>query len=128
MPSDASLDAPVPQGRLRAKRIDPNLRDEVAPMLSAGSLSRTSVHVSKLLARVRKWKVKVVGPDLASVLWRRDRPTTCVQGESFFSQPHVTTVSVTLDATRMSGRDTLYVALYSPYLDLDFWCPPQAHA
>ena len=52
--TDALLDAPVPRGPQRSRRVDPVLRNAIAKETQRGELCRTSAQATKLLKRVRR--------------------------------------------------------------------------
>ena len=125
MSRDAFNDAPVPTATRRARRIDPALRDAIAAMGSQGKIARSGPQSVRILERVRKWKVKLIGDRTGDCAINQRQARYWQAGQDLFSGANVLTVSLALDATRMAGKDTLYLAMYSPDLDKSMWCPPQ---
>ena len=128
MSTDAIHDAPVPLAVARARRVDPNLRSQLGKEAGKGTLARTGGKSVVLLQRVRKWKVKALGRAVGEAGVESRVAWYWTGGQEFFSPDKCHVLSVALDATRMSGRDTLYLAAYSPELGKGFWLPPQVRA
>eukprot|EP00974_Lingulodinium_polyedra_P056876 5471132-Lingulodinium_polyedra.AAC.2 len=126
MSEDAFLDAPVPRAAKRARRIDPHLREQVAQMASKGGLCRTGGQASNLLQRVRRWKVRLLGRSVANEAVGQRMVRYLGAGRAAFSTSSVQVASVALDASRVGGRDCLYLALFSPQLVQP--TPPARHS
>ena len=126
MSSDAVLDAPVPQGPKRARRLDPNLRQQLGKMASEGDLSRTGGHAVKVMARMRQWNIKKMCQRTGQKTVEHRVATYAEEVQGTLSGENVNIVSLAFDGTRMSGKDTLHCDVYSPELQLASWAPPQA--
>eukprot|EP00974_Lingulodinium_polyedra_P057168 5500626-Lingulodinium_polyedra.AAC.1 len=76
------------------------------------------------MERARGWRLGFAKRTASRCLETR-ATSYWVAGREAFDPARVAILSVALDGTRMSGKDTLYVALYSPELQRALWCPPQ---
>ena len=124
--SDALLDAPVVTGAKRVRRLDPNLVRAVAQEAGRRTSGRTGGAVSKSLHRFRRWGSTHLGVTVANAAGARRVWEYWRAVRRAFHQPDLSTVSVCLDGTRMSGKDTLYITVCLPEAGIAAWCPPQA--
>ena len=111
---------------VRARRVDPTLRDQLGREAGQGGLTRTGSKAIDLMHRARRWHVKRLhdntGLDAVETrAWQYHE-----EGSEAFAPGSCNVVSCALDASRVGGRDTLFVALYAPELKKALWCPPQA--
>ena len=124
---DALMDAPVPLGPKRARRLDPALTSAVAAAAGSGDvLGRTGGAVARSLARVRKWGSKRVKKDFANKAVRRRNHWYGKAMREEASSTRTRVVSLAMDGTRVGGKDMFYSAMYLPETGRAFWCPPQA--
>ena len=124
--TDVLLDAPVPMGHRRARRLDPALVQALAHAGAEGTFARAPGRLTAAMARFRRWhgqrvtgKTVTAGTSMVMLQYQG-------AGQAAFSETATPVLSVALDGTRMDGRDTLYVAVYAPATALAIWAPPQA--
>ena len=93
--------------------------------MQSGTDARNFPQLQRMMLRSRGWKMKFAlrsaqkCPEArAASYWR--------SGRRLFGPDKVHALSLSADATRLSGKDTLAVALYSPELKRALWAPPQA--
>ena len=123
--TDALVAAPVPRGAKRARRLDAALAEAVAAAAAKREGGRTSGQVLKHVQRFRAWRG--TGPN-AKRLCQREETRLCryrALAREVFAPERCHTVSVALDATRLSGKDMLFLAMCSPQASQATWCPPQ---
>ena len=125
MSEDAIVDAPVPMATSRARRIDPVLKGQLAKTGNEGTLVRSGGKAVALLHRIRKWKINRMGRTMGndSVTFRQGQYAKA--GRAVFDPTRCNIICLSLDASRVSGKDTLYVAMFAPQLGKAMWCPPQ---
>ena len=122
------LDSPAPRGRLRSRRINKWLLNAYGRAAGQGDLARTGAKLERVLrwAHRKRGANQGLTSDTAnkaqSVRAKRYRDT-CAEEFHFHK---VRVVSVSQDASRMSGKDTLYCAFYDPARDIACWGDPMA--
>ena len=125
MSPDAISHAPVPMAITRARRVDPVLREQLAQEAGTGSIARTGGKAVTLLRMIRIWKVRRASNSVGHRAIEA-RAASYLRGcRNAFQPEHCNVVTVAMDASRMGGRDTMYLALYSPELKQACWLPPQ---
>ena len=125
--SDDPFDQPHLIGRQgRARRVCYAYKNKVANIAATGDIFRSGravIRGAKIFGRslpatgeasANKW----VAPLCYRYLHR-------LQEVFLLSNLIVPILSLAWDATRMSGLDTLVSTVYSPFLDVAGWCPPQ---
>ena len=122
---DALMSAPVLRSQ-RARRLNPTLQDAVAQAAASGEMARSGRKVVQQLRKylwhgAQKIADSTANAMMATRVWRY-----CNQGRHEFAKHKVRIVSVSFDATRMDGKDTLYLNMYAPALQKAMWLPPQA--
>ena len=125
MNEDPLLDAPVPMATTRARRIDPVLKSALAREACEGGLVRTGAKATALLHRIRRWGKRRVGASTGNQTIQLRVGQYARAAEDEFSRPEHNVLSVAMDASRVSGKDTLYLAVFSPKTQKAFWAPPQ---
>ena len=123
--SDALVDAPVPIGAKRARRLDGNLLQAVAREAGSGAAGRTGGAVARSMKRYRRWSTTRLSDAVANLAAGRRVFDYWRKLQQVFSRVDQPVLSVCMDGTRMSGKDTLYATLYSPAMGMGAWCPPQ---
>ena len=125
--TDALMDAPMQRGPKRLRRLDPMLGEAMAKLAGQGQMARTGATSMQIAMRMRRWVAKKSTCKHGNVFikTRQARYLTMVREAAMPAQKSPI-ISVAMDATRMGGRDTMYLALYMPALGVGFWCPPQA--
>ena len=125
--SGDALDTPAPQGVSRVRRLNPHLVDAMGQAAGSGELGRTGAKIGKVLRfafRRRGGKQGMAVRTANRVI--KDRPKRyreCCQ--EAFHHSKVRIVSIAMDATRVSGRDTQYHAAFAPELQRACWADPQ---
>ena len=121
---DALVDAPVPQGLKRSRRLDPELRRSMAEAVGQQVAGRTSLKLSVAFNRFRQFhRIAVSARQVDRGLW--DRLFAYLQlGRTTFTPARTQIVGLVGDGTRVDKHDYNFYALYSPSLDIAMWCPP----
>ena len=93
--------------------MDPNLKRAVAVEAAKDPLGRTGGAVARSLTRFRRWDTARVSDKIANLsssrrVWEYWKALPKIFGED---GPKV--LSVVLDGTRMSNKDTFYMVAYS---------------
>ena len=121
--TDALIDCPVPVAHKRSRRIDPSLKRAIGHAIAQRVGGATAGKMHQTMSRFRKRGAKRFGVEIcSSAVGGRVRSYIRNGKEKMHKQRHV---SISLDGTRMSGKDTLYCALYAPRLKQAVWLPPQ---
>ena len=119
------LDAPMPQGARKRRRMPRTTRDVVAAMAADGGLARSGNKVLLVMARKHGW-MKDSRPRLGGAVTRERcaRYWACVRKKlKHVKKQHWTLV---WDGTRAGRKDLLIGCLWSRELSLACWLPPQA--
>ena len=124
--SGEAVDIPAPRGHGRARRLNPRFLDGLAKMAGKGEVARTGGRMAKalkwalrrrgLLQGVEKW----VGNLSQRVRAKRYRDSCA----DVFTSRKVRIISLANDASRVSGKEVLYSAMYSPEQGLACWGDP----
>ena len=125
MSENALEDAPVPMAVARTRRIDPLLRQQLGQEAGRATSARTGAKAVQLMHRIRRWKVRRIS-DTADSSVVEGRAALYEQScRDAFGPDRCRHLSIALDASRVGGRDTLFLAVYSPELGEAMWLPPQ---
>ena len=114
---------PLLRGAKRARRLPTTLKTAVVDMAAAGNLARSNRQVMEVAHRFQH--------NLRGVRARSCNPWTLLAAQRYFTASRQlfkkawTTLSVTLDGTRLAGKDQLWLAFCSPQLQKVAWAPPQ---
>eukprot|EP00974_Lingulodinium_polyedra_P048634 4670031-Lingulodinium_polyedra.AAC.1 len=115
---DAVRDAPVPQGNKRARRMDPALRRAMAEAVGSRQAGRTA---RQFCTAFRFFRKEVAGRVNAPTVEQGQLERLFLYwqtGREAFSPSKCAVLGMSTDGTRMSKRDTAFMALYSPTLDM----------
>ena len=122
---DDPLQTPIPSANKQVRNIPVRFKEAVVKAAASGGDYRSSAHVMNI---VKKWRYKNMKitpqsgnanswhePVMRTYLWAlqtamRDSPSDIY--------------SVSLDATRVSGKDYLFSSIFPPSLGMAGWCPP----
>ena len=125
MSENALTDAPVPMAVKQCRRIDPILKEQLGQEAGRAQAARTGAKAVQLMHRIRRWKVRRISDTAGS---SAIAARACLYKQSCrenFGPDRCKHLSIAMDASRVGGRDTLYLALYSPELSEAMWLPPQ---
>eukprot|EP00974_Lingulodinium_polyedra_P048651 4671540-Lingulodinium_polyedra.AAC.1 len=117
--ADPLTAAVAPRGHQRARRIDRHLKRAVVVAAGTKEGGRTP---GKVVLYMRRWRLwgeleGIEGHNFHKEM-AKEMGTYLARGREVFAPGKCCVVSLALDATRLSGRDTLYMALYAPELKL----------
>ena len=123
--TDALVDAPVPRGPRRARRLDRAFVRSLTTGLAEAAWSRTPGRIASAIGRFRKARLPIVqvGSIVASEarhLYQyreRSREALCPSAEPI--------ISFVCDGTRMGKKEVLFSAACGVKSGLAVWCPPQ---
>ena len=121
--TNALVSAAVPTAAVRAKRVDPLLKKEIARAAGSMELVMSAAKVIKGLHCFHKLSALREKSGAAFVEEGVGRYYHAVK--DFFQNPAPTRMCLAMDATRIDGKDTLYAALHDPSRALACWVPPQ---
>lgn len=102
------------------------LVDAIGQEAGERGIGSTGASVAKSLNRMRGWKVKRVRKTAANAALFERQYAYWMAAKSGLDPARVGTICVAMDATRMGGLDTLYMAAFCPETQLACWLPPQA--
>ena len=81
--------------------------------------------MSRSMTRLRRWSSNIISDTLANAASSRRVWEYWSALPKIFGEQGPVVLSVALDGTRMSGKDTLYMVAYSSKDDVAAWAPPQ---
>lgn len=118
------LDAPVPQGRQRARRLHKELKQGVVDLILETKVAKSGGHALRIVKRF-----KHMTRNLCSSGFNRadqaEAMAILAAASAHFKEHDEPFVSLAWDATRISGRETLWTACCSPSSNHAAWAPPQ---
>ena len=121
------LDIPAPTANSRVRRLNPFLVNAVGRAASHGDLGRTGAKVARIckFALNKRGRLQGMARSTANeaIKTRPKRYREHCQAEFHHSQVKI--LSVSLDASRVSGKDTLYLAVCSTEKSIACWGDPQ---
>ena len=118
------LQLPVVRGKKRSRRVAFELKSEVARATAEGTLARGGPKTVKALARLSRFASSL--RERSAAKWSAMHAAQVVaENRRAFSSNVAGVTSVTCDATRLGGRETLWLALWNSSLQKAVWSPPQ---
>ena len=121
----ASTDAlllPVPRGHKRNRRVPDALKTEVARVAGEGGLARSCNAALQVVRRFNRF-ARFQKPQSSNQWVVREVAGYFEAVRRQWSGDAGPIVSISMDATRLGGRETLVAAMWSSTLRLAAWCP-----
>lgn len=119
-------DLPAPRGPKRARRMNPRYLDGIAKLAGEGKVGRTGARLTRVLRLAERRRKAMYGvaerTGNQAVITRAKRYRECAA--EAMQHGRVQVLSVSFDASRVDGKDTLYSALWSPQQGLGCWGDP----
>jgi len=121
--SEDPLEAPLPFGTRRKRRISGALKEAVARAVAIGSHGRTGAQVLQNMSRYQR---RLMGASRKANDWTRHRVARYWQHvQAFCLSARCSTYALSMDATRAGFKDMLFSAMFLPEVRKAFWLPPQ---
>lgn len=118
------LQAPLPQGPKRRRRIATHLKEAVAAEGAKAGVGRSGAKVLQVVSRTKGCK-QIKREGHANTFDSSRVARYWQGGKAVLRRMPRPWVSVTCDATRAGGQDMLFSALHVASLDRSMWLPPQ---
>ena len=118
------LDIPVLRGPQRRRRADPRFKQGVADFMRQNRATRSTVAALSVVKRFKRFAMCLRPRSLDKL----DLVTAkrYLQGVVSLAKAHKPTVlHLSWDATRLGGRETVWMVVCSPYWPCPVWLPPQ---
>ena len=121
------VDIPVLMGRVRVRGIDPLLKQGVMDLVGKDKLTKSSAAAAKILQRFRHWGGTMFASRSAQ-RWERPQVAAYLAWAASRLQAACPKVlHISWDATRLGGKDTVWLAVTDPEGCGAIWAPPQVH-
>ena len=124
--SSDACDIPAPRGPKRARRLNPHMLNALGKLAGQGVVARTGAKAAKVLGFALRRRVfldgvaKRTANEVQSTRAKRYRETAA----KHMASSKVGVLSVAMDASRVSGKDTLYTALWGSDVGRGCWGDP----
>ena len=109
---------------MRARRLNPRLLDAVAKIAGRGALARTGSKASRVLLYCLRRRGLMHGMAEKTAANQQKLRGLRYRHCALKALGDASVVSVSMDATRMAGLETMYSALWSSERDIGCWGNP----